>query len=203
MAAAQLLDDVGFAELLVPIDTTTDPAFRALLAEAGRRSVRITIASQGDRLQGLGDEVSVLSPSWRNRSFYMTGLLELARIPLVIRVGRLGQGILLAGSVTDDWSLGGTDLKSAVMLAAQEGSLKANSDRLLARVAPSLLVVGSRNRARPELVRRAERHRIAVHSLRLDGALICTFSGDSLSVAAPFRSAAPETAVSEPGPTAL
>jgi beta-lactamase superfamily II metal-dependent hydrolase len=186
-AATVMLNKFRVRHLILPFCATSDRFLTPLTHLAESLGTNVLVLSQGDSISGLGAEIECLAPKPLFTAFSDNKSSSAGRPALVLRITSQGKSILLAGSLGSDQQLvWGHDpnrrdsgscppavstVQSDLMLAADKGSPRVNSDWLLDQVQPSVIVFSGRLRPDAKFAARAAQRGILLHSLRQNGAL--------------------------------
>jgi competence protein ComEC len=166
--------DLRIRHLLVPVDSTTDSNYTALMTRLRALGTEVAVAGQGDRIQGLGVQAEVFSPTRLLRTCYLSNQLGANDLSLVLRVEYQGCSFLFSGDLDQADLLEPPLPPSELLKSPHQGSVRANSPFLLDLARPSCLVLAARPRPKPKLVERLGERGIALVNLRAEGAAEAT-----------------------------
>jgi competence protein ComEC len=173
-----LIDLIPIRKCLVPIDSSGEPAFDALIHDLRRRGTQVVTVGQGDSPYSLIPNpyslftAEFLHPAPLHRQYYLDRLLSANDLSLVLRLSAGSDTILMAGDLDSPGLIADQFAHANWLHAPHQGSVRANSDLLLDSVRPRDLVVSGWYRLKPKFLDRCAARSITIHNLRADGALV-------------------------------
>jgi competence protein ComEC len=169
-----LLGRLSVSRAVVPVESSDDAGYRAVIRTLRRSGAEVVVAGRGDSILGAGTDILVMSPTpWLRQSFWERQL-NANDLSLVLRLEYQGFALLLPGDLDHAALLDDMPIRAQVLKSPHQGSIIANSELLLARASPGHVVVAGRLRIRPQVSERLHRRGIALHNVRQDGARVLT-----------------------------
>ncbi len=180
-----LVDLIPIRTCLVPIDSSGEPAFDALINDLKKRGTKVITVGNGELLSVASSSLTpeprsptpvftaeFLHPAPLHRQYYLDRLLSANDLSLVLRLSAGSDTILMAGDLDNPGLIAKQSAHANWLHAPHQGSIRANNDVLLDEVQPRDVVITGWYRTKPQLSARCASRGITVHNLRVDGALV-------------------------------